>query len=101
MKGKPTPSHDLGVIRERVRSGAFQLTMSALQTAAEVGFGLDEVASCVVALEPRDFYKSMASETLPGTWQDVYRPVYVGVPLYVKLQLTPARLVVVISFKEL
>ena len=58
-------------------------------------------ADSVVALQATDFYKSMASEMRPGTWQDVYRPVYLGIPLYVKLQLTPARLVVVISFKEL
>ena len=71
MKGKPSPTHDLTIIRERVLSGAFQLTMTALQTAADIGFGLEQVADCVVALQASDFYKSMASEMRPGTWQDV------------------------------
>jgi hypothetical protein len=40
----------------------------------------------------------VAAEKKPGLWQDVYHPVYRGVELYVKLQVTGAA--VVISFKR-
>jgi len=43
----------------------------------------------------------MESETVPGLWQDVYRPVFEGLAMYLKLQIAFDGLVVVISFKEL
>jgi motility quorum-sensing regulator / GCU-specific mRNA interferase toxin len=58
-------------------------------------------SDCLLALTAADFYKSMESEAVPGLWQDVYRPVFEGLALYVKLQIWADGLVVVISFKEL
>lgn len=48
-----------------------------------------------------DFYKSMTSLRDRTLWQDVYRPNYGGVPLYVKVQIVGERMAVVISFKAL
>jgi motility quorum-sensing regulator/GCU-specific mRNA interferase toxin len=56
---------------------------------------------CVLALTPADFYKTMESEAAPGLWQDVYRPVFSGLAMYLKLQISFDGFVVVISFKEL
>jgi len=66
------------------------------------GVGLDEAAivSCVLALNAMDFYKTMEAEAAPGLWQDVYRPVYDRIALYVKLQIDRDE-AIVISFKAL
>jgi hypothetical protein len=42
----------------------------------------------------------MEAEAVPGLWQDVYRPVFDGLALYVK-EISFAGFVIVISFKEL
>ena len=42
----------------------------------------------------------MGSEAQPGLWQDVYRPVYEKIALYVKLQIDRDD-AIVISFKAL
>ncbi|MQA91340.1 MAG: hypothetical protein GEU90_14110 [Gemmatimonas sp.] len=55
---------------------------------------------CVLRLRRVEFYKSMPAKRIPGLWQDVYRPQRAGVSLYVKLQISRAEFVVVISFKE-
>jgi hypothetical protein len=51
-----------------------------------------------------DFQKTMPSEAAPGRFQDVYKPVYCGQPLYVKIQIAldkhTNQVVVVISFKR-
>ncbi len=55
----------------------------------------------MLALDESDFYKTMTSIQIPGLMQDVYRPRYLGVELYVKVQLSPERnTAVIISFKE-
>ena len=49
-------------------------------------------------LEERHFYKSMPSEKMPDLWQDVYKVTFLGVPLYVKIQVRGGR-AVLISYK--
>jgi len=56
-------------------------------------------------LSSADFYKSMESVNAPGRWQDVYRPVYRGRAIYLKLQIvrtdSSSDSLIVISFKRL
>jgi motility quorum-sensing regulator/GCU-specific mRNA interferase toxin len=84
-----------------VAAGAFVVTLSAREGAAEAGFDERDILACVLGLTPRDFYKSMAADKNPGLWQDVYRPTFQGTALYVKLQISAIDNAVVISFKEL
>jgi len=101
MKGRPVPTYVLTEIQEKLRSGAFQITGTARRTATALGFDEKDVIACVLSLDHRDFYKSMESETVPGSWQDVYRPEFLGEMLYVKLSVLPTGWEIVISFKEL
>jgi motility quorum-sensing regulator / GCU-specific mRNA interferase toxin len=82
-----------------VRAGAFQITNRARFDAAELGFDEEAITRCVLTLTGAEFYKTMPSKMVSGLWQDVYRPVFEGEALYVKLQIAHAGGSVVISFK--
>lgn len=101
MKGRPVPAYDLAEVQRRVRSGYFRVTASARASILELNLEHSAASDCVLALTAADFYKSMEAEAVPGLWQDVYRPVFDGLALYVKLQISFAGFVIVISFKEL
>ncbi len=76
------------------------MTGSARVTMVGLGFHEQDVINVIKAMTPSDFYKSM-KPTNPGfkNWQDVYRPFYKGVELYMKFQLGQSGQIV-ISFKE-
>lgn len=97
----PRPTYDLSEIQTKVRAGLYWITSSARQGAAAAGLAETDVVSCVLSLRAADFYKSMEAEAAPGLWQDVYRPLYGGTALYVKLQIARSGDTVVISFKAL
>ena len=88
---------DTTTVGTRVR---YTVTVSARKSAHMLGFGEAEIVACTLALTTLDFHKTMESESAPGHWQDVYRPVYAGLRLYVKVQVQGWSTAVVISFKE-
>lgn len=53
----------------------------------------------VLALTPKDFYKSMTTHADYRVWQDVYRPTTPAGEVYLKL--TVVQDVLIVSFKEL
>lgn len=81
------PHYDLARIKDLVLLGRRIITGMAVNGAAEMGFDESDIEDCVGALTDSDFYKTMESEQLRGAWQDVYRPVYCGIAVYLKLQL--------------
>lgn len=93
-------TYQLADIKALVRSGRYYVTLSARQDALAIGFDYQAIRDCVLALDGGNFYKSMASERVPGLWQDVYRIYYGGVGVYLKLQICFIGEAVVISFKE-
>lgn len=97
-----TPSYDLEEVQRLVGQGVISCKVSrmALRGAADLGLLYEHVVESVLLLEPGDFYKTMPSEQVPGSWQDVYRSTYRGLQLYIKLQINAAGLAVVIQFKE-
>jgi motility quorum-sensing regulator / GCU-specific mRNA interferase toxin len=97
---KRAPRYPLSEVQALVRQGTFQVTASAARTASDLEFGRPDIVRCVLALSASDFYKSMPAERAQGLWQDVYRPLFEGVELYVKVQIRGDRMAVVISFKE-
>lgn len=94
------PTYPLDRVQVLVREGRYQVTASALQGATSLTFDEEDVRECVLAIRRADFYKTMEAVRAPGLWQDVYRPTWGGVALYVKLQLREPIGAVVISFKE-
>jgi motility quorum-sensing regulator/GCU-specific mRNA interferase toxin len=47
-----------------------------------------------------DFYKSMTTHDDSKVWQDVYRPEYCSIPIYLKLTVVPEQKLAVVSFKR-
>jgi motility quorum-sensing regulator/GCU-specific mRNA interferase toxin len=92
------PTYSLTTIQSLIRSGRYRITLSAKQGAHAMGMDTSDVESCILGLTDRDFYKTMPAEKVPGLFQDVYRPRFLGHEVYLKLQITGEA--VVISFKE-
>jgi len=96
---KWTPHNKLSVVKGLVLKGQVQATGSALAGAAALGLGFHEIMEVVMALESKDFYKSMTTHRDHTLWQDVYRPVTRGGKVYLKFTVQIG--VLIVSFKEL
>jgi motility quorum-sensing regulator/GCU-specific mRNA interferase toxin len=64
-----------------------------------LGLNFEGVLAVVLALTPKDFYKSMTTHADHTLWQDVYRPTTEAGKIYLKL--TVAVELLIVSFKEL
>lgn len=82
-----------------IKAGNYLIRQPALAGATALMLDPQDIESCVLELEDADFYKTMPSNKISGLMQDVYRPTYSGLHLYVKLQIGTFRKAVVISFK--
>jgi len=96
----PIPHYSLELIQEAIRQGRYAITTQAARDAAALYLDEGDVKACVLALEERQFYKTMPKRRRPGTNQDVYRCRYCGFAIYTKLQLSPSNSTAVISFKR-
>src|SRR5450759_3660207 len=96
---KRTPHRKLAVVKDLIVAGKVRTTVSAPAGGAALGFGFDEIIGVVVALTPRDFYKSMTTNADHRIWQDVYRPKTPAGEVYLKLTVVDD--VLIVSFKEL
>ena len=63
------------------------------------GVDFDGMLDIVMALTPKDFYKSMTTHADHKIWQDVYRPITPVGEVYLKLTVIDD--VLIVSFKEL
>lgn len=96
---KRTPHCQLSVIRKLIEEGKVGSTFSALTGAAAMGFDFSGMVAVVMALTPKDFYKSMTTHADHRVWQDVYRPATQAGEVYLKLTVIDD--VLIVSFKEL
>jgi motility quorum-sensing regulator/GCU-specific mRNA interferase toxin len=96
---KRTPHCKLSVVKEMIQAGKVRITLSALAGGAALGFDADGIIDVVMALTPKDFYKSMTTHTDHRIWQDVYRHATSAGEVYLKLTVVDE--VLIISFKEL
>lgn len=99
LHGKITPPFSAGVcasVRRLTRFGAF--TRVAFDNAAELKMGRGDMLTVIRNLTMNDFYKSMTTYNNHQIWQDVYRPVHLGIMLYVKLTLVESDNLLVVSF---
>jgi hypothetical protein len=105
------PTYDLEEIKRLVRGGAacYRIEPIAVNGAGALKLDEKDIVACVLALDCRprreggDFHKTMASNTRPGTFQDVYRPQYLGRRIYCKLQIMTTKrgdVAAVIQFKR-
>jgi motility quorum-sensing regulator/GCU-specific mRNA interferase toxin len=91
-------TYDLNHIKELIKTDAYFITQSALDGAMDLNFDITDILAVISTLRDTDFYKTMESEKKMGYYQDVYRPTYQGIDLYVKIQISGKA--VVISFKR-
>jgi motility quorum-sensing regulator/GCU-specific mRNA interferase toxin len=96
---KRSPHCQLSIIKSLIEAGKVRSTFSALAGGAALGFDFDGIVAVVLALTPRDFYKSMTTHADHKVWQDVYRPTTNAGEVYLKL--TVVEDVLIVSFKEL
>ena len=96
---KRSPHCPLSHLRKLVQQGKVRSTLSALTGAAALGCDYEGMLEVVIALTPRDFYKSMTTHSDHRIWQDVYRPTTRFGEVYLKL--TVLEDVLIISFKAL
>ena len=96
---KATPHSKLAVVRALIEASKVRSTQSALVGAAAMGFNFEEIVAVIMALKPKDFYKSMTTHADPRIWQDVYRPTTDAGGVYLKLTVIDD--VLIVSFKEL
>jgi motility quorum-sensing regulator/GCU-specific mRNA interferase toxin len=79
---------------------AVLFTRVAYDRATELKMSRKDMLSVNQTLTMSDFYKSMTTYNDHQIWQDVYRPVHCGIPLYVKLTLVTSENLLVVSFKR-
>ena len=95
---KRCPHASLTEVKSLVNLGKVRTTQSARMGAVALGFSYADMLAVVLALTPKDFYKSMTSYTTQQQWQDVYRPVTDCGTVYLKLMVQDG--VLILSFKE-
>jgi motility quorum-sensing regulator / GCU-specific mRNA interferase toxin len=96
---KRTPHCQLSIVKALILEGKVRSTFSALTGGAALGFDFHGIVDVVLALTPKDFYKSMTTYADHKVWQDVYRPTTKAGEVYLKL--TVIEDVLIVSFKEL
>jgi len=96
---KRSPHCQLSVVRALIQQGKVRSTFSALAGGAALGIDFDGIIDVVLALTPKDFYKSMTTHADHRVWQDVYRPITKAGEVYLKLTVIDD--VLIVSFKEL
>lgn len=97
---KDEPTHDLARIKTLVQARRYHATSVVRSTLFRLDLTECDLVECVARLDGSDFYKSMPSDLVPGSWQDVYRPGLEGRRMYVKLLVNDRAEVVIVQFKE-
>jgi hypothetical protein len=94
------PKYNLNTIKLAFNTiDNLNMTYSAMQGQYELGLNDQDIVDAIQALANTDFYKSMPPEHEDfSAWQDVYKPTFKDVKLYVKFQIDK-RGEVIISFK--
>lgn len=96
---KRTPHCKLPDVKALIKAGKVRATFSALADGAALGVDFYGMLDIVMALTPKDFYKSMTTHADHKIWQDVYRPATPMGEVYLKLTVVDD--VLIVSFKEL
>jgi hypothetical protein len=101
---KPKPAYDLAEIQSQFRNKQGSITREAADGARAMGLAEKDIYQCIESLSDSDLHKSMPA-TNPeaakaGLWQDVYRPMYESMQVYLKLQLNRFGRAILIQFKD-
>ena len=102
MTEKLKPTHDLDAIKSTFCTpDQLRATGTAIRTAAELGFGREEIVCVIQSIERHDFRKSMTSYANHRVRQDVCHVPSEAGPLYVKFTADAGNWFLLLSFKEI
>jgi Motility quorum-sensing regulator, toxin of MqsA len=94
-------TYSLTAVKKLVSEGRYLITVTALKSAAVMGFDNESIVECIVdELDEIHFYKTMTAKSVPGLMQDVYKILFEGRRVYLKLQVNRSQTAVIISFKQ-
>ena len=80
--------YPLTVVRQLLDDDQFRFTRSArMSIRNELNMRLEDAVEVLYSLRPPDLYKSMTTHFDHTLWQDVYKPEWDDVLLYIKLQV--------------
>jgi len=95
------PRYDLDTLKHLIKDpGNRIMTVRAQKDASQLGLFEEDIVECCLSLTRADFYKSMTTRLDSSLWQDVYKTIYEGNRIYLKLQIDADGQAVIISFKE-
>jgi motility quorum-sensing regulator / GCU-specific mRNA interferase toxin len=101
MAEKRTPRYSLKTIKALFsETSSLIATKTAIQGAAERGYGSEEIVAIIQTMEENHFYKSMTANHNNAVWQDVYHVPHADGPLYLKFTDNGGSDLVLLSFKE-
>lgn len=95
-----TPKYSLERIQQLAATGRVRITDSAEQGAELLHLEQSDIIECICQLSDGDYEQTLESTRVPGTFQDVYKPRYMGRAIYLKLRLIGDHDVMLISFKQ-
>jgi hypothetical protein len=97
-----TPRYSLKRVQELVDAGHdhYYITESARLGAQSIFLDEEDIVECVCSLTEDDYEKTLDSRRFPGTFQDVYKPRFYGLRIYLKVTLDEDEMAVIISFKR-
>jgi hypothetical protein len=81
------PGYSLEVVQSAFAVGQFRVTNRVLTYFSRVGWSRRTVRSCVSSLTPADFFKAQRHIDRPDAWLDIYKPLWMGERLYMKVTL--------------
>lgn len=93
--------YPLELILQLIDDDQYRFTRTARASIRfELNIRLEDAVEIIQELRPTDLYKSMTTHFDHKLWQDVYKPDWEGIPLYIKLQVNEEDGAVIISFKK-
>jgi motility quorum-sensing regulator / GCU-specific mRNA interferase toxin len=100
MRGQ-RPRYPLARIKTAFADAArLNRTMSAAEGAENLGMVEQAVVEVIQGLTARDFEKSTPSDLIPGSWHDLYKPVFDGREFYIEFTRDSQRGLLLIAFRE-
>lgn len=96
---KDRAHYPLDLVRSIATGGDVRFTQRVEFHLAQRGWYESDVIRCLLELTPCDFWKSQRHRLRTGAWLDIYKPQFLGGPMYVKFTLhEDGRSVLVLSF---
>lgn len=100
MPGRHRAFHPLADIKSGVAAGRYVVSDGAFNAVTHNRFERSDLEGCVHALDDGDFDQSTPAPFCPTITQDIYRPLYLGGRMFLRVHIDRAHGVVITAFKR-